>query len=87
MQTYQAFSASAFGINPGRSASRAMAGVGLPPTSAGMSPTDSGSALLHPDSSTFWLAAVAAATVLGIFGAEFGARFGKGTAKVSVGKV
>jgi len=87
MTTYQAFSAAAFGINPAGSGTRMAAGSGLPPTNAAASPTDKGGLPWHPDSPTFWLAGVAAATVLGIFGAEIGARVGKGTAKVSVGKV
>lgn len=86
MNTYQAFSAAAFGVNPGVQ-SKAAAGAGTPTTSAGTSPTDSGLLPWHPDSPTFWLALVAGATVLGIFGAEMGARVGKGKAVLQVGTV
>jgi hypothetical protein len=86
VNTYQAWSASALGINPG-SATPGAAGAGVPTTNAGTSGTDKGLLPWHPDSSTFWLALIAGATVLGIFGAEVGGRIGKGTAKVQVGKV
>jgi len=73
-----------YGINPGGAGGAA--GASLPATSAGASPMDQ---LMpwHPHSASFWLALVAGATVLGIFGAEVGARVGRGTAKVEVGKV
>ena len=86
MQTYQAFSASAFGINPGK-ATPGAAGAGVPPTTSGAAGNDKGMLPWHPDSPTFWLALLAGATVLGIFGAEVAGRVGKGTAKVQVGKV
>lgn len=86
MMNYQPFSASAYGVNPGIQ-SKAAAGAGTPATSAGASPNDSGLLPWHPDSPTFWLTLIAGATMLGVFGAELGARVGKGTARFEVGKV
>jgi hypothetical protein len=59
------------------------AGETLPSTSH--TGQDRGALPWHPDSPGFWLALVGVATVLGVFGASFQVRAGKGRAGVSVG--
>lgn len=46
---------------------------------------DKGALPWHPDSPAFWVALLAGATVLGVFGASFNVRAGKGRAGVHVG--
>lgn len=59
------------------------AGQTLPSTShTGL---DKGALPWHPDSPGFWLVLVGVSTVLGVFGASFNVRAGKGRAGVSVG--
>lgn len=61
------------------------AGASLPPTTAAYG--DKGSVWWHPDSPTFWLAAIAGATVLGLAGVEVRGRAGPLKAGASAGTV
>lgn len=60
------------------------AGSSLPPVSAPYG--DKGAVWWHPDSPTFWLAAIAGATVLGLAGVEVRGRAGPLRAAAAAGK-
>jgi len=60
------------------------AGETLPRTSNVMG--DRGGVPWSPDSHGFWLIAIGAATLMGIFGASFNIRAGKGRAGINLGK-
>lgn len=61
------------------------AGEALPPTSAAYG--DRAAVWWHPDSPTFWLVSIAAATVAGLAGVEVRGRALSARAGASVGKV
>jgi hypothetical protein len=72
------------GMSPaGQHQSESPAGETLP--SSSHTGHDRGALPWHPDSPGFWLVLVGVATVLGVFGASFNVRAGKGKAGVSVG--
>lgn len=85
MQASQWSPYSVLGMNAGNQQhTTSPAGETVPHTSH--TGSDRGALPWHPDSPGFWLALLGAATVVGIFGASFNVRAGKGHAGLQVGR-
>ena len=72
-------------LGVGLASGSSAAGEALPPTTAAYG--DRQQLPWHPDSPTFWLIAIAGATVLGLAGIEVRGRVGKGRAGANIGNV